>query len=59
MTRAAQQPRETTERPPLDPALLRIVRAMARADAFRDYDAAMAGSPGRNGQSGGLHPASS
>ena len=63
MTPAAQHPRETTERTPLDPALLRIVQAMARADAIRDYDAAMAASPGRDGQSGGqgggLHPASS
>jgi len=32
-----------TERPgDLDPALLRIIIAMARADARRDYDAAQA-----------------
>jgi hypothetical protein len=34
---------ERIERPGgLDPALLRIIQAMARADARRDYDAAQA-----------------
>jgi len=32
--------------PPLDPALLRLIEAMARADAWRDYDAVQAGHSG-------------
>lgn len=40
-----QHQSERIERPSgLDPALLRIIQAMARADARRDYDAAQAAS---------------
>lgn len=43
MPPAPQQRPETIESPGgLDPALLRIIQAMARADARRDYDAAQA-----------------
>ena len=46
MPPAPQQHRpERIDRPSgLDPALLRIIHAMARADARRDYDAAQAAS---------------
>jgi len=44
MTGRAQHLQTPTEAAPgdLDPALLRIIQAMARADARRDYAAAMA-----------------
>ena len=43
MAARPQQPRPTIQNAPgdLDPALLRIVEAMARADARRDYAAAL------------------
>lgn len=44
MTRRVQQTRPTIETAEgdLDPALLRIIQAMARADARRDFAAAQA-----------------
>lgn len=51
-----QQRKFEIERPDgLDPELLRIIQAMARADARRDYDAAQAAAV--KGPAGGLRPA--
>lgn len=43
--RPQQKPKPAAPRPPLDPALLRLIEALAEADADRDYDAFRSAQP--------------